>query len=1003
MTGPTEARQPLPASRSVVNRTILVLFILCGLLLAGLGTQLAKAQEFNLRLLTHNAGLHNLSVLAFVVDNSGDMWVATDGGVYRFDGSSFTLYDQRYGLPRDSTQALAVSPGGRIYARTDEGIFAGDTHQFEAILTTNGPVRSDLYTPLLAPSDRRLLYLRDHQLYQLDRPAAGRWEEKPLFTAAQLAAQPALRNLFGLLQGADGALWFGCGDGLCHQRDGQVEYWDANQGVPVGEYTALLQDPEGRLWARSATHVVVREPGARKFVVRDPPHPMIVSSRRLAMLGLDPQQRVITRTQTGLAILSDNQWREYGPENGIPDHAITQSVVDHEGNFWLGVQGTGIYRWSGYGNFESWTQHQGLDRDAVWTILRDRQHRLILGTDAGCRMLDEQAKRIVPCPWAGLPQEQTAASALDLDGNYWLAYQTEQLWMAPAGSTKAQRITSVPPHFNPSNLLFDRPGSGVMSAWSMGLASIDTHTLAVTFKRPPADARVDDIARAADGSLWLATNAGLYVLRDGLFTLVPTPLDGENIRPDTVTATPDGDVWASRVGSPILHVTGASTEHPHIEWIKPDSGVISVYSLRTDHRGWIWANSGNGVGVYNGHTWRRMGVEDGLIWSDTEQSAFYADDDGSVWVGTSGGLTHIKDPERWIRDTSRPVTLSISAAQFGNTDLLAAESPSLPWNANTALDVAFSARALERAPRTLLRYRLLGLSSEWAETESFSIHIPALAPGHYELEATAVDAAHDRSSATAHLAFDINPPWWQTRLFHVAEALAATAALMLLWRAMMQRQQRRHVQLENERREHERLLERATRDALTGLWNRATVLELLSGEIETARRSGTPLAVALADVDHFKLINDSLGHAGGDEILRQLTQRLRGSFRQRDLLGRYGGEEFLIVMPGVPEEDRGSLMESVRESMANLPFNFGGTELTVTISIGVAWMDPAGEPSADLIRRADHALYEAKAAGRNRVMYHLNGDSNPASLEATASRRYLQELLDRLRRESPPT
>ncbi len=975
--------------------------MLCWTLSAILGAGTAAAQEFNLRLMTHNAGLHNLSVEALLVDSGGDMWAATDGGLYRFDGTTFMLYDQRYGLPRDATQALALSPGGRIYARTDEGIFSGNARKFEAITSTKGSIRSDLYTPLLAPSDARLLYVRGGQLYELDRTSAGLWQEKAMFPAAQLDTQPQLRSVYSLLQDADGSLWFGCGDGLCHLQNDRIEYFGTSAGVPEGQYFSLLQDTGGRLWARSASHLVMRARGAAGFKGRDPPHPLIGSSTRLIMLSMDPQHRVITRTGNGLAILDGGQWREYGPDNGLPDHAITQSVVDHEGNFWLGVQGTGLYRWSGYGNIESWTRHEGLALDAVWTIVRDSHHRLILGTDAGCRMLDEAAKRVVPCPWHGLPEEQAAASAVDSDGNYWLSYQTEQLWMVPAGSSKARQV-KVPPHFNAISMLFDRPGQGFMSAWDMGLATLATGTLAMTLQHPPGDPRVDDIARAPDGALWLATTGGLYVLRDNRFTRVPTVANGQDIRPDTVTATPDGDIWASRVGSPIMHMTGASTTHPHIDWLNLDSNVVSVYSLRTDHRGWVWANTGNGVGLYDGHTWRRMGVEDGIIWSDTEQGAFYADDDGSVWVGTSGGLTHIKDPERWIRKTSQPVTLAISRAQFGSTDLLAADGARLPWQADTALDVSFSARAFERAPRTLLRYRLLGLSAGWATTENFRIHIPALSPGHYELEAIALDAMHDRSSATSHLVFDISPPWWQTRLFHLLEALAAAGALLLLWRLTVRHQQRRHAEEERKRHEHERLLERATRDALTGLWNRATVLELLSGEIKTARRSGTPLAVALADVDHFKLINDTLGHAGGDEVLRQLTRRLRASFRQRDLIGRYGGEEFLIVMPGVPEEDRGRLMESVRESIADLPFSFGGTDLHVTISIGVAWMDPAGEPAADLIRRADHALYEAKAGGRNRVMFHLHGDSNPASLEGTASRRYLADLLERLWRDSPP-
>ena len=210
--------------------------------------------------------------------------------------------------------------------------------------------------------------------------------------------------------------------------------------------------------------------------------------------------------------------------------------------------------------------------------------------------------------------------------------------------------------------------------------------------------------------------------------------------------------------------------------------------------------------------------------------------------------------------------------------------------------------------------------------------------------------------------------------------------------------QRQRV-LEQEHREREALLERATRDALTGLWNRGTILEFLTGEQEQVRKNGTVLAVAVIDVDYFKRINDTFGHAGGDQVLKELARRLRAMLRPRDSLGRYGGEELLVVMPGLAREDRGALMDALRANIGTLPFQVGQAELHVTVSIGVAWMNSVHETPDDLIRRADAALYEAKAAGRNRVVCSAS-NRDGTMLEVTGSRRYLQEFIDRVKREA---
>jgi two-component system, cell cycle response regulator len=166
----------------------------------------------------------------------------------------------------------------------------------------------------------------------------------------------------------------------------------------------------------------------------------------------------------------------------------------------------------------------------------------------------------------------------------------------------------------------------------------------------------------------------------------------------------------------------------------------------------------------------------------------------------------------------------------------------------------------------------------------------------------------------------------------------------------------------------EELRIQATHDSLTGLLNRAAIRDILSRQYTRARREGTPLSISIADLDHFKRINDTLGHATGDIVLREASQRLSSAVRQYDYIGRYGGEEFLVVLPGCDEEMAERQADRLRRSLSEKSFLLPEGCVEITASLGVASVDPSSESDVEiLLLAADKALYRAKGAGRNCV------------------------------------
>jgi diguanylate cyclase (GGDEF)-like protein len=173
------------------------------------------------------------------------------------------------------------------------------------------------------------------------------------------------------------------------------------------------------------------------------------------------------------------------------------------------------------------------------------------------------------------------------------------------------------------------------------------------------------------------------------------------------------------------------------------------------------------------------------------------------------------------------------------------------------------------------------------------------------------------------------------------------------------------VHLKQNKEELERL---AVTDVLTRLANRKQIMTVLNNHIEEYRRYGHDFSVLMVDIDHFKMVNDTHGHLVGDSVLVQVAQVFKKLLRTLDVAGRYGGEEFLIILGQTETQKAVLTAERIRLAVESYPFVYQDVELHLTISIGIAGITSSQDTDNSLIGRADDALYKAKAAGRNKVV-----------------------------------
>jgi len=972
------------------------------------------AQQYVFHTYRQADGLKNLSVNAVAIDHFGFVWVATENGVFRFSGAGFEQFGREQGLAEFDAHDLVADANGTIWVGTEGNLYRWDGQRF--LPAGPDPIKMDQPLRMAAEDANHLLVVDNQRLYRLEHDAEGRMlKYLPVIPNSMVKAIPDLGQIEAVSVVNEPRdvhrIWIGTGKRLYSFLDAQPGHtidqavaeftqWDKRNGLPEEKWQTVLLDRAGTLWAAGQDHVMALPRGASRFVDRSIPGADPGNTYGQAPLVEDPDGRILAPTEDGMARWEGNSWRLIGRQNGLQrTNHVSSMAFDAVGDLWFGSRGNGVSHWVGYQDWEGWDDARGLPSAMIWTVLPVSADRLLVGTEKGPAWINPRTGAAGSLsstqPW---PYGQVDAMGVEADGSIWATTFSGAVLRIDPKTGKTEKTATLP-------LLLEyamKDSAGrIFYATKVGIFVRDAGSSASPPHMIPAadaalggSAKVNTACQSPGGANWFVAGNRLLREENGKWT-VPA-VDGQPPLVGSVLAlscAADGAVWISgdQTGTWRMTPSGDRLKAWQLQ-LPEDLRSLAVLALLVDRRGWVWLGTDSGLLVWNGKIWRHLTEETGLIWNDIDQGVLKEDSDGSIWVGTSGGLGHLLRPERVF--DSIPLAVSVTGIQRGESLDAAAHQFMLP-SSSVPLEFKISSSTMRNRSELVFKYRMAPLQPDWIESHDGRAVFSNLPPGDFTMMAMAYNAGLNAYSGTVAVQVKILPPWWKTRWFTV---LLVVAVILLLLaadrlRARHMRARSRHLQRLVSDRTRELELSRqqlqfqATHDGITGLFNHVEILRMLAVEMSHARRSGKNLVLAMLDLDHFKRVNDLYGHLAGDEALRSFAAAIQVAIRAYDHAGRYGGEEFLLILNEVPLEAAEQRLTHLHGLVSDLEIRTGGFEFKITCSIGATIFSPTdGQRSLEaLLMAADQALYAAKSSGRNCVVVHgsdglASRDQSPSNL-----------------------
>ena len=755
---------------------------LAALLLAGGLATAARAQHAVFESYQQTAGLTNMAVVCLTQAPDGTLWLCTENGLFRFDGFRIRREPLAPGAERAALQTAKADAQGRLWVATDAGLFLrrekDGVPSWTPVTQPSGALIGVEIGQRIDVDERGIVYAIDRQSRIWSIEVTAPEDAALVVQRVPLPAFPAPPGEMdadsGPLRVGRGALWFGCGHGLCEWRGGVLHAWGEVEGLPARMWGNLVIGHDGSIWARSSDRLARLRPGDHRFsAVEAPPARRLPAS---AALAEDPTGNIMAATDAGIALWDGQRWREWTPKQGLPETLVRALLFDAEGSLWLGTNGRGLHSWIGYLQVDHWTPALGLPAPAAFSFARDGSGRLWVATPGGIAWLDDATQRFRPMPTPSpSPHAAVNALAVDAGGDLWWT-QAGEVMRLKAGAARADRVFSDPS----LSLVMQGANGGI---YLSGRKGVDRIVASPSGPRreplatgSPDREGVGGIAIAGTGpgaTEWFISERRVSRVVDGAWVPMRDEL-GQLIEVyGYATFVGPSEFWAfDSHNLSVYALNGSGVARLVRRFDLTPFGDPTAYFLSTGPDGRIWFGTDRGVFVFDGKQWSLRDRTNGLLWDDIDSDALLLEADGTAWIGTSAGVTRVRPG----LPKPAPPVLRIETMRFGDKTVPPAAQTEVDWD-DRQLQLTLATPNIGRARTLHVEYRLND-DAPWQAIDGNVVTIESLDAGSHQLEVRAAPQLPIiEAGPPLRIAFSIAPPWWRS----TPAKLAGAAGLALLW------------------------------------------------------------------------------------------------------------------------------------------------------------------------------------------------------------------------------